>query len=793
MKQRKLIQNSFFQKTFAILCVISILTVFYFGAYLNFIVSRNLREQNQMLNFQQLTRARDSVDTILELISQNMQTTLWEETVREALINPGEDNPLQEERILEILSGYPEGNVLIQRAWLYIPYTNLVYSSMNTCVPVSYSTLSGMLEYYQSVYQNPGSQSSSPFSWRVLSFQNEQYLITEMHLPTLVGSMIIQLDHARLLRMIQTEFEDYGQTIYIYDESGMPLSSYYDAGLTAEELEDPENFVTLDAEQEEASFYMVRSELSSWTFLTDRQPEGNLLDSGQAVLLLLPILLIYFLLSMGLAYTVSRRIYRPIYSLLQTVLPEQEKTRKEALQEARTAAEKRAGKQRTELDYLQDVFRDAVQSNQQMEQLMEGVSRDVLEQLFRRLILWRELKAGEAEKILRGFGKEQLLQGRFVVWVCQILGEEKRDSLGIEQSLYQKSFLQVVRGLEEAAELYVFFTMENLGVVVLCFPEHLSAFQIKEKASSLNKELHRRLQELPYWVISTSSRICKRLEEISFAYQEALEQLRHQQYEASSAGTEEEPAEQASDDGTQYRRAQLRLVLDMTRKGHAEEARQLMDREIQEMADAVQEDARLPGACEHFLEDVMEAVLSQNIAKGNVMELLEKRKQTGVLSQLENREEQIQYVEEICGDILGILASNSRKNRYKYVEEAKAYIKEHCADSNLSLNDIGEVIGISGQYLSSLFKEITGESFINYLNSDRVKLAEQFLCMTELPVKEVGYRCGFNSFQSFSRVFKKHTSMTPGKFREMKKKKKDGNKRGPEQKTGAEAEGGDTQ
>ncbi len=792
MKKKKLIQNRFFQKTFAILCSISILTVLYFGVYLNSIVSRNLREQNQTLNFQQLIRARDSVDTILELLSQNMQNTLWEETVREALINPGEENPLQEERILGILSGYPEGNALIQRTWLYIPYTDQIYSSMNTCVPASYSTLSDVLAYYQSVYQKPDSQGSSPFSWRVLSFQNEQYLITELHLPSLTGAMIIQLDHARLLHMIQAEFEDYGQTIYIYDESGKPLSNYYDAGLTAEELEEPENFVTLDAETEEdAPFYKVQSELSSWIFLTDREPEGSLLGSVHGVLMLLPILLIYFLLSLGLAYMVSRRIYRPIYRLLQTVMPEQEDPWIKALPGGRNAAEKHTGKQRTELDDLQDVFRDTVQSNQQMEQLMEGISRDVVEQLLRKLILRRELEDGETEKILRGFGKEQLLQGRFVVWACQILGEEKQDSLGIDQSLYQKSFLQVARGLEGEAELYAFFTMENLSVVILCFPEQLSAFQIKETAASLNKELHRKIQEMPYWMLSASSRICKRLEDISFAYQEALEQLQHQQYEDASTGIEEEPAEEAPDGGAQYRRAQLRLILDMTRKGHAEEARQLINQEIQEMAGAVQEEERLPGICEHFLEDVIEAVLSQNIAKGEVMELLEGRRKAGGLSQRAGREEQLQYVRETCSEILGILASNSRKNRYKYVEEAKAYIKEHCADSSLSLNDIGEVIGISGQYLSSLFKEIAGESFTNYLNSYRVKLAEQFLCMTELPVKEVGYRCGFNSFQSFSRVFKKHASMTPGQYREMRKKE-GGAKHGPEKTAGPEAEGDDS-
>ena len=61
------------------------------------------------------------------------------------------------------------------------------------------------------------------------------------------------------------------------------------------------------------------------------------------------------------------------------------------------------------------------------------------------------------------------------------------------------------------------------------------------------------------------------------------------------------------------------------------------------------------------------------------------------------------------------------------------------------------------------------ENFNSYLNSYRVKQAKQFLEETSQNIAEIGYKCGFNSAQSFSRVFKKYTGYTPGQYREWKK------------------------
>jgi len=127
------------------------------------------------------------------------------------------------------------------------------------------------------------------------------------------------------------------------------------------------------------------------------------------------------------------------------------------------------------------------------------------------------------------------------------------------------------------------------------------------------------------------------------------------------------------------------------------------------------------------------------------------------------------YMKAFYQKAIKAVQSGSKKNRYKYVEEAQKYIEVHYSNGNLSLNEVSEAIGISAPYLSGVFNEVKKETFSSYLNSFRVKQAKQFLEETNQSITEIGYKCGFNSAQSFSRVFKKHTTFTPGQYRERKK------------------------
>ena len=84
----------------------------------------------------------------------------------------------------------------------------------------------------------------------------------------------------------------------------------------------------------------------------------------------------------------------------------------------------------------------------------------------------------------------------------------------------------------------------------------------------------------------------------------------------------------------------------------------------------------------------------------------------------------------------------------------------------ITLNDISEHVAFSVSYLSRMFKEEKGINLTSYINEVRVRNAKLLLKGSDAPLSEVAYLTGFDDQSYFSKVFKKHTGVTPGKYRE---------------------------
>ena len=89
------------------------------------------------------------------------------------------------------------------------------------------------------------------------------------------------------------------------------------------------------------------------------------------------------------------------------------------------------------------------------------------------------------------------------------------------------------------------------------------------------------------------------------------------------------------------------------------------------------------------------------------------------------------------------------------IREARAYIAEHFARSDFSLNMISAHIGVSSSYFSSIFKQEMGQSFVEYLTKVRIDKACELLKCTNLRTAEIGESVGYNDPHYFSATFKK--------------------------------------
>lgn len=99
-------------------------------------------------------------------------------------------------------------------------------------------------------------------------------------------------------------------------------------------------------------------------------------------------------------------------------------------------------------------------------------------------------------------------------------------------------------------------------------------------------------------------------------------------------------------------------------------------------------------------------------------------------------------------------------------------IEEHLTDPTLSLSSVAIGVGLSNNYLSSLFKQETGETIAERIRRRRIEASMNDLIVTSLPICSIAKSYCFSSCTTFISTFKTYKNMTPLQYRQSHHKKK---------------------
>lgn len=97
------------------------------------------------------------------------------------------------------------------------------------------------------------------------------------------------------------------------------------------------------------------------------------------------------------------------------------------------------------------------------------------------------------------------------------------------------------------------------------------------------------------------------------------------------------------------------------------------------------------------------------------------------------------------------------------------YIEKNYKDPKISLNSVCTYLAMSTSYFSSVFKNCTGETFIEALTKKRVEKAKNLLENTAMKTYEIAEEVGYSDAHYFSSIFKKLTGMTPTEYAKEKR------------------------
>ena len=105
------------------------------------------------------------------------------------------------------------------------------------------------------------------------------------------------------------------------------------------------------------------------------------------------------------------------------------------------------------------------------------------------------------------------------------------------------------------------------------------------------------------------------------------------------------------------------------------------------------------------------------------------------------------------------------------LKEAVAYIDANFQSEEISLNRVAREVNISANYLSAVFSQEMGMTFVEYVTTRRMEKAKELLRSSNLRSGEIAVAVGYKDPHYFSFIFKKIQGCTPRDFRAGKVKK----------------------
>lgn len=107
--------------------------------------------------------------------------------------------------------------------------------------------------------------------------------------------------------------------------------------------------------------------------------------------------------------------------------------------------------------------------------------------------------------------------------------------------------------------------------------------------------------------------------------------------------------------------------------------------------------------------------------------------------------------------------SGSEKYHNPYVIKTIEIVKAHFAQK-ISIESVSDELGVSSSYLSRKFKEETGHTYLDFVNSYRIQQAIKLLDEGVYRVYQISDMTGFTDYKHFCSVFKKYTNSSPTEF-----------------------------
>ena len=119
-----------------------------------------------------------------------------------------------------------------------------------------------------------------------------------------------------------------------------------------------------------------------------------------------------------------------------------------------------------------------------------------------------------------------------------------------------------------------------------------------------------------------------------------------------------------------------------------------------------------------------------------------------------------------CNRVYNRLFITRKKVSNDLLTKFEDYLENYTQDEKPTVAYFAEKLSISSHYLNDMLKNSTGHTTQQHIQNKLIEKAKELLSTTTLSVSEIAYQLGFEYPQSFNKLFKKKTDLTPLEFKQ---------------------------
>lgn len=134
------------------------------------------------------------------------------------------------------------------------------------------------------------------------------------------------------------------------------------------------------------------------------------------------------------------------------------------------------------------------------------------------------------------------------------------------------------------------------------------------------------------------------------------------------------------------------------------------------------------------------------------------------IEKLKNISQMPAFFQQIIRRYCRLVQEHAYPNLKPLTNLAMTYIKEHLSD-NITVKDAAKALTVNANYLSSLFHQEMGMTFIDFVNRERTNQAAVLLKDTNLQIQQIASIVGYNNTSYFSKQFLRFHGVNPRHYR----------------------------